>query len=180
VALRDLMCVFPWCTRPARNLHPDRHGCDCDHVTPYQPGGPPGQTCTCKLAPLCRRHHRVKTHSAWTYTMAEPRRLPVVQSARLPVPAQPQGHPRRHLRAPLCRLPTPSTRLTAAHTPPSAGSQACSGTFRSPSRRLPHQALLVGARGAAGPRIRECPAGLTPPARAARTSPPLPHEAAWC
>ncbi|HYO40919.1 MAG TPA: hypothetical protein VER39_14835, partial [Nocardioidaceae bacterium] len=24
------------------------------------------------LAPLCRRHHRYKTHSAWTYTMPEP------------------------------------------------------------------------------------------------------------
>ncbi len=72
VALRDLMCVFPWCTRPARNLQPDGHGCDCDHVTPYERGGPPGQTCTCRLAPLCRRHHRLKTHSAWTYTIVEP------------------------------------------------------------------------------------------------------------
>ncbi|HEX6149091.1 HNH endonuclease signature motif containing protein [Nocardioides sp.] len=72
VALRDLTCVFPWCTRPARNLDPDGHGCDCDHVTPYEPGGPPGQTCACRLAPLCRRHHRLKTHSAWTYTIVEP------------------------------------------------------------------------------------------------------------
>ncbi len=76
VALRDQACVFPWCTCPARNLAPDGHGCDCDHVTPYKPGGPPGQTCTqtcsCKLAPLCRRHHRLKTHSAWRYTIVEP------------------------------------------------------------------------------------------------------------
>jgi hypothetical protein len=72
VALRDLTCVFPWCTRPARNLQPDGHGCDCDHVTPYQPGGPPGQTCSCRLAPLCRQHHRLKTHSGWTYTIVEP------------------------------------------------------------------------------------------------------------
>ena len=26
----------------------------------------------CRLAPLCRRHHRLKTHSAWTYTILEP------------------------------------------------------------------------------------------------------------
>ena len=72
VALRDVACVFPWCTRPARNLQPDGHGCDCDHVTPYERGGPPDQTCSCKLAPLCRRHHRLKTHSGWRYTIVEP------------------------------------------------------------------------------------------------------------
>ncbi len=31
VALRDHTCVFPWCSRPARRLRPDEHGCDCDH-----------------------------------------------------------------------------------------------------------------------------------------------------
>jgi len=72
VALRDVTCVFPWCTRPARSLKPDGHGCDCDHVHPYDPGGPPGQTCTCRLAPLCRGHHRLKTHGRWTYTTLEP------------------------------------------------------------------------------------------------------------
>jgi hypothetical protein len=29
-------------------------------------------TCTCQLAPLCRRHHRLKTHGGWTYTILEP------------------------------------------------------------------------------------------------------------
>ncbi|WP_432479662.1 DUF222 domain-containing protein [Nocardioides sp. GXQ0305] len=72
IALRDHTCAFPWCTRPARRLEPDRHGCDADHVTPYDPGGPPGQTCSCRLAPLCRTHHRLKTHAGWTYTAIEP------------------------------------------------------------------------------------------------------------
>jgi hypothetical protein len=81
VALRDHTCAFPWCTRPARALAPDAHPCDCDHVIPYQPddthgsGGTDGrahQTCPCRLAPLCRRHHRLKTQSAWTYTILEP------------------------------------------------------------------------------------------------------------
>jgi hypothetical protein len=27
---------------------------------------------TCELAPLCRTHHRPKTHGAWTYTPLEP------------------------------------------------------------------------------------------------------------
>ena len=44
--------------------------CDLDHIDPYVPldeGGPPGQTHPGNLAPLCRRHHRAKTHTAWGY-----------------------------------------------------------------------------------------------------------------
>jgi len=58
VRLTRPTCVFPHCTRPAR-------GCDLDHVDEHvraDNGGPPGQTSTANLAPLCRRHHRVKTH----------------------------------------------------------------------------------------------------------------------
>ena len=63
VMLRDTWCVFPACRRDSRF-------CDLDHVTEYLPmqdGGPPGQTHPANLAPLCRTHHRVKTHSAWRY-----------------------------------------------------------------------------------------------------------------
>ncbi|WP_166391644.1 HNH endonuclease signature motif containing protein [Nocardioides ochotonae] len=55
--LTQPVCAFPWCERPARR-------CDTDHVTADGDGGP---TCSCNLAPLCRRHHRAKTHTAWTY-----------------------------------------------------------------------------------------------------------------
>ena len=48
-------CVFPFCTRRART--------DLDHRVPY----PDGPTSTTNLAPLCRAHHRMKTHSGWTY-----------------------------------------------------------------------------------------------------------------
>jgi hypothetical protein len=65
VELRDVTCVFPWCTRPAR-------GCDKDHIVAYDPDGPPGQTGSHNVAALCRRHHRLKTHGGWTYTMVEP------------------------------------------------------------------------------------------------------------
>jgi hypothetical protein len=61
VTARDPQCVFPWCTRNARS-------CDLDHITPYGDG----PTATDNLAPLCRRHHRLKTHAGWTYTMIEP------------------------------------------------------------------------------------------------------------
>ena len=55
--------MFPWCTRPAEH-------CDTDHVIPYAEGGP---TASDNLAPLCRRHHRLKTHHpGWGYTVLEP------------------------------------------------------------------------------------------------------------
>ncbi|MPV48972.1 hypothetical protein GCG21_02885 [Pseudactinotalea sp. HY160] len=80
-------CAFPWCTRTARS-------CDLDHIDPWhsRAGGHAGgcaqggtgevvtggATCPCNIAPLCRAHHRLKTHArtgtatrgrhaAWTY-----------------------------------------------------------------------------------------------------------------
>ncbi|MDP3968372.1 MAG: HNH endonuclease signature motif containing protein, partial [Nocardioides sp.] len=60
VVLRDRTCVFPDCTRDARSS-------DLDHIEPYVEGGPPGQTTPANLAALCRRHHRLKTWTGWTY-----------------------------------------------------------------------------------------------------------------
>ena len=57
MTLQHPTCVFPWCTRSAR-------ACDADHVIPFEQGGP---TTDDNLAPLCRRHHRLKTKTAWTY-----------------------------------------------------------------------------------------------------------------
>ena len=71
IQLRDRTCVFPGCARPARR-------CDVDHIIAYDhdaevEGRPqPGPTTTSNLACLCRFHHRLKTHSAWRYTMVEP------------------------------------------------------------------------------------------------------------
>ncbi len=62
VALRDHTCRFPHCTRPATR-------CDIDHAKPHHQGGP---TCPCNLVPLCRRHHRAKTHSTWRYETPMP------------------------------------------------------------------------------------------------------------
>ena len=68
VYLRNPCCPFPWCPNLSRAK-------DDDHIEEYTPpdqGGPPGQTAPDKLAGLCRRHHRCKTHGGWTYTMPEP------------------------------------------------------------------------------------------------------------
>ena len=67
VRLKRPTCVFPHCTRTSTRT-------DLDHIDEYVPpdrGGPPGQTATNRLAPLCRRHHRAKTHPSpdgqWDY-----------------------------------------------------------------------------------------------------------------
>jgi hypothetical protein len=63
VVLRDGHCVFPGCRTDARS-------CDLDHIESYvdlDDGGPPGQTSVQNLACLCRRHHRLKTFTAWDY-----------------------------------------------------------------------------------------------------------------
>ncbi len=57
VSLLHPQCVFPWCTRPAAR-------CDADHTKPYREVQ---ETCLHNLAPLCRHHHRLKTHANWTY-----------------------------------------------------------------------------------------------------------------
>ena len=107
VELRDAHCVFPGCRRDSRS-------CDLDHVDPYVPladGGAPGQTRPSNLAPLCRPHHRVKTHAGWAYRR-EPdgswawrsptgRRYVVPSSSRRPPDREP-APPR-----PLPRIPIP-------------------------------------------------------------------------
>ncbi|MFT3871925.1 MAG: HNH endonuclease signature motif containing protein [Nocardioides sp.] len=62
VELLHQTCVFPHCRRPARR-------CDKDHIIPDSAGGP---TCSCNLAPLCRRHHRLKTLKGWSYERIGP------------------------------------------------------------------------------------------------------------
>ncbi len=48
-------CDFPGCGRASIR-------CDLDHTVPW----PAGPTAACNLAPLCRHHHRLKHHTAWT------------------------------------------------------------------------------------------------------------------
>ncbi|RJS47080.1 HNH endonuclease signature motif containing protein [Nocardioides cavernaquae] len=60
VVLRDRHCVHPYCEVDSRS-------CDLDHIEPYRPHGPPGQTRPENLAPLCRRAHVAKTHLGWRY-----------------------------------------------------------------------------------------------------------------
>jgi hypothetical protein len=61
VRLRQPTCVFPWCSRPARR-------CELDHRIPFEECH---QTADDNLAPLCRHHHRLKTHGGWAYTQVD-------------------------------------------------------------------------------------------------------------
>ena len=53
-----------------------RRTMDLDHIQPYDPLGPPGQTSTGNLAPLGRFGHRVKTHGhGWKVHRIDPETL---------------------------------------------------------------------------------------------------------
>ncbi|MEU4290534.1 DUF222 domain-containing protein [Kribbella sp. NPDC026596] len=62
--------VFPFGTRETSGTT------DLDHLQPYDPLGPPGETNTQNLAPLGRFSHRVKTHGrGWSVQRLDPRTL---------------------------------------------------------------------------------------------------------
>ena len=62
LAARDEHCRFPGCRRPVWR-------CDIDHTVDAAHGGP---TSDCNLANLCRRHHVMKHHTAWTVEQVSP------------------------------------------------------------------------------------------------------------
>jgi hypothetical protein len=63
VNARDGTCRVPTCSRPAME-------CDLDHEQPH----PRGPTTGANLSPLCRRHHRIKTHLTTDFSTLEMRR----------------------------------------------------------------------------------------------------------
>ncbi len=59
VVARDSTCRFPGCRVPAWR-------CDLDHIEPFDDRRPAvEQTTANNLQPLCRYHHRLKTHGGW-------------------------------------------------------------------------------------------------------------------
>ncbi|WP_054686025.1 HNH endonuclease signature motif containing protein [Microbacterium sp. No. 7] len=95
---RDEHCRFPGCRRNAVR-------CDVDHTVDAALGGPtsPGNT-----AHLCRRHHTLKHHSAWTVRQKSPGEL---------VWTSPSGHAHTD-------RPEPVVRFVPEHeAPPAPGRQ---------------------------------------------------------
>lgn len=54
-----------WPHSPAAAVSSTGGRLDLDHLTPYQRGGPPGQTAVSTLGPLARSEHRAKTVASW-------------------------------------------------------------------------------------------------------------------
>ena len=105
---RPRSATAPVCSRGAPA--PPRH-CDNDHVIPYAEGGADRPATTC---PLCRRHHRLKTHHpGWHYTILEPGGYlwssPTATSSSATTPAPPTS--------PAADLPPARPVATPPHTP---------------------------------------------------------------
>jgi hypothetical protein len=62
VHARTPTCSYWGCRRPATR-------CDDDHTLAWDAGG---LTCQCNLAPLCRRHHRMKQREGWLLEQPRP------------------------------------------------------------------------------------------------------------
>lgn len=61
---RDRTCRFPGCSQPAYRT-------DLDHTVAFDGSESGGSTASANLHCLCRRHHRLKTHGAWTVSTAD-------------------------------------------------------------------------------------------------------------
>ena len=80
VLARDQVCCFPGCRQPAER-------CDLDHGVPY----PDGPTSATNLIPLCRHHHRAKTHGGWNWSREPDDRIvwtaPTSHQYQVPIPS---------------------------------------------------------------------------------------------
>ena len=116
VILRDPTCRFPGCQVDSRR-------CDLDHVIPYDPSGPPGQTRPSNLVPLCTTPPQRQDHRSLAVCPHARRRLPVDRSLR-------QSGGRSRARACLTRSPTSQTSPTRPDRRPGlAFRQRCVGTM---------------------------------------------------
>jgi len=82
LALRDRGCVWPGCTRPARD-------CDAHHMTPWHQGG---TTALHNCALLCRTHHRRIDRQHWTMRLDADRHPELIPPSTL----DPARTPRRN------------------------------------------------------------------------------------
>ena len=96
------------------------------------------------IAPLCRRHHRLKTHGGWRYHALERGTYVWTSPHALPVPPRPHRHPRRLPRpTPLTNhpLPTPHPPARPDHPAPQPAVPTPAGAGGMSVRRNPDTAV---------------------------------------
>ena len=107
--------LFPFGTQETHR------GMDLDHLQPYDPLGPPGQTSTTNLAPLGRYGHRVKTHAhGWTVHRLDHQDPGMDHTPRLHIPRRPHRHPpgaRRSRQPAIVLIENPVDVLSTARHP---------------------------------------------------------------
>ena len=82
IEVRDQVCGFPICRRPASR-------CDLDHTVPYDQGG---LTCPCNISAGCRHDHRMKGSTAWRLRQPWPGTLIWTAPSRLSWTVTPEPH----------------------------------------------------------------------------------------
>jgi len=96
--------LFPYGTRETHRT------IDLDHIEPYDPSGPAGQTSTRNLAPLSRFGHRVKTHaSGWKVHRLDHKTLEWTTPHGFMFEVGPTGTHRRQAPHPTARPELPGT-----------------------------------------------------------------------
>ena len=82
IEVRDQVCGFPICRRPASR-------CDLDHTVPYDQGG---LTCPCNISGGCRHDHRMKGSTAWRLRQPRPGTLTWTAPSGLSWTVTPEPH----------------------------------------------------------------------------------------
>ena len=82
IEVRDQVCGFPICRRPASR-------CDLDHTVPYDQGG---LTCPCNISGGCRHDHRMKGSTAWRLRQPRPGTLIWTAPSGLSWTVTPEAH----------------------------------------------------------------------------------------
>jgi hypothetical protein len=82
IEVRDQVCGFPICRRPASR-------CDLDHTVPHDQGG---LTCPCNISGGCRHDHRMKGSTAWRLRQPRPGTLIWTAPSGLSWTVTPEAH----------------------------------------------------------------------------------------
>ena len=161
--LRDLVCAFPHCFRPAEE-------CDCEHRVPHDRDDGGGRPAPATKPPLQAPPPR-QDHRRLDLPDRRTRRLPLAQPPGLPVPPRPHRHPRHHpRRRPRSPAPSPGT-STPDHPAPHPARHHTSGELGAPKLVTATRAWLRVPTSCEQPTRTASPSRRSCPARCPRRRP---------